>query len=260
MGNIFDLMFEISNEDRFSILLKLEEKPSNVTGLARELSLTTQETSRHLSRLGEVSLTRKDAEGMFTITSFGGLALRLLNGLKFVSKHEDYFATHHLGNLPEAFVYRMGELMDSTYMDDVMVMVHTIESILKEAEEYILNINMPYIASAFPLIRDAYERGVKGRFLHTKDLKIPPSMTDEREKVFDDDVAIQIRAAKVHEEKLIDDLDIILYMNEKEVGIIAFPLVTGRYDFAGFTSKDERTHRYCRELFEHHWQKGEPVK
>ena len=34
MGNIFDLMFEVSNEDRFSILLRLEEGALNVTGLA----------------------------------------------------------------------------------------------------------------------------------------------------------------------------------------------------------------------------------
>ena len=260
MGNIFDLMFEISNEDRFSILLKLEDGPMNVTGMARELGLTTQETSRHLSRLGEVSLTRKDAEGMFKITSFGGLALRLLNGLKFVSKHEDYFTTHHLGNLPEAYVYRIGELMDSTYLDDVMVMVHITENILREAEEYVLNINMPYIASVFPHIRDAYERGVKGRFLHTENLKLPPSMMDEREKFFDEDVAIKIMAEGVQEERLTDDVNLILYMNEREVGILAFPLLTGRYDFAGFTSKDERTHRYCRDLFEHYWQKAEQLR
>jgi predicted transcriptional regulator len=260
VGNIFDLMFEISNEDRFSILLRLEEGATNVTGLARELGLTTQETSRHLSRLGDVSLTRKDPEGMFTITSFGGLALRLLNGLKFVSKHEDYFATHHLGNLPEAFVSRMGELMDSTYLDDVMVMVHSTENILREAEDYVLNINMPYIASVFPHIRDAYERGVKGRFIHTEKLKLPPSMMDVREKAFDDEDAIKIRAAGIQEERLIDDVDLILYMNEREVGILAFPELTGRYDFAGFTSTDERTHRYCRELFEHHWQRAEPVR
>ena len=260
MGNIFDLMFEISNEDRFSILLRLEEGAMNVTGLARELGLTTQETSRHLSRLGDVSLTSKDAEGMFTVTSFGGLTLRLLHGLKFVSKHEDYFTTHNLGNLPNEFVSRMGELMDSTYMDDVMVMVHNTENILREAEEYVLNINMPFIASAFPFIRDAYERGVKGRFIHTEDLRLPPSMMDEREKSFDDETAIKIRAAGVQEERLIDELDLILYMNEREVGILAFPMLTGRYDFAGFTSTDKKTHSYCRELFEHYWEKAKPVK
>jgi len=171
VGNIFDLMFEISNEDRFGILLRLEEGAMNVTGLARELGLTTQETSRHLSRLVDVSLTSKDAEGMFTITSFGGLTLRLLHGLKFISKHEDYFTTHNLGNLPNEYVCRMGELMDSTYLDDVMVMVHNTENILKEAEEYVLNINMPFIASVFPFIKEAYERGVKGRFIHTDDLR-----------------------------------------------------------------------------------------
>ncbi len=72
MGNIFDLMFEVSNEDRFSILLRLEEGALNVTGLARELGLTTQETSRHLSRLGDVSLASKDAGGCSLSPPSGG--------------------------------------------------------------------------------------------------------------------------------------------------------------------------------------------
>jgi predicted transcriptional regulator len=197
---------------------------------------------------------------MFTVTSFGGLTLRLLNGLKFVSKHEDYFTTHNLGNLPNEFVCRMGELMDSVYLDDVMVMVHNTERILKEAEEYVMNINMPFIASAFPFIKEAYERGVKGRFLHTEGLKLPASMMDEREKFFDGETEVKIRAAGVQEERLIDEVDLILYMNEREVGILAFPMLTGRYDFAGFTSTDRKTHDYCRELFEHHWEKAKPVR
>jgi len=45
MENLCDLLFEVSNEDRLTILRKLSEESMNVTGLAKELGLTTQESS-----------------------------------------------------------------------------------------------------------------------------------------------------------------------------------------------------------------------
>lgn len=259
MEHLCDLLFEVSNEDRLGILRRLEKEAKNVTGLSRELGLTTQESSRHLSRLGDVGLTSKDAEGHHHLTSYGRLILKQLQGLEFTALHRDYFKSHSLAGLPSEFASRIGELGGSNYVDEVMVTVHNVENILQEAEEYVLNINMPYIASAFPLIREAYKRGVVGRFLHTKDLKIPPSMRDERERFLNDESIEKIRRAGVQEERLTDEVDLILYMSEKEVAIIAFPMLNGRFDFLGFSSGDERTHRYCRDVFQHCWEKGRPL-
>ena len=259
MGNLFDLMFELSNEDRFSIILCLKESPKNVTGLARELNLTTQETSRHLSRLDDVGLTRKDADGMFNITPFGHLTMRLTQGLEFVSDHQDYFSNRDLASFPQDLLCRLGELGKASYIDDVMVTVHNTERILREAEEYILNINMPYISSVFPLIREAYERGIVGKFVHTEDVKIPPVMYDDRDEVFNDELIRQFIKSGVYEERLIEESDMILYMNEKEVGILTFPTLGGRYDFQGFSSKAESTLRFCRDIFLHYCEQGNKV-
>ena len=252
-------MFELSNEDRFNIILFLKESPRNVTGLARELDLTTQETSRHLSRLNDVGLTRKDAEGMFNITAFGYLTIRLTKGLGFISEHQDYFSNRDLGSFPQDLLCRLEELGKARYVDDVMVTVHNTQRILREAEEYILNINMPYISSSFPLRREAYERGIVSKFLHTEDLKIPPVMHDDRDEVFNDEIISQYKKSEVYEERFIGKVDLILYMNEKEVGILTFPTIGGRYDFQGFNSRDETTLRYCREIFQHYWDQGKQV-
>ena len=165
MESLCDLLFEVSNEDRLRLLRELRDHEMNVTAIARAIEVTTQEVSRHLSRLTEVGLTEKDPDGPYRLTPFGMLTLTQIQGLEFTSKHRRYFKNHTVSNLPQRFLLRLGELQASEYLDDVMVVIHTIEKIIKEADDHLLDLNVPYIASAFPHIRDAFMRGVKGRFL-----------------------------------------------------------------------------------------------
>ena len=90
MESLCDLLFEVSNEDRLRILLQLEEGGINVTNLSRKLGISTQEVSRHISRLSEVGLTTKDPAGVHRMTSFGArvdgvapLSHRLDSGLPY---------------------------------------------------------------------------------------------------------------------------------------------------------------------------------
>ena len=102
MENLCDLLFELSNEDRLRILHQLNKEAMNVTTLSKALGLTTQESSRHVSRLGEVGLTQKDVDGFHHISPYGKLILKQLPGLAFTSQHRDYFTTHSLEHLPQS--------------------------------------------------------------------------------------------------------------------------------------------------------------
>lgn len=259
MESLCSLLFEVSNEDRLSILLQLKGGGMTVTGLSREIDLTTQEVSRHLSRLSETGLTEKSPEGLHGLTPYGELTLRQIRCLEFTSRHKNYFSDHTLARIPMEFVARLGELSGSIFLDDIMVVVHNVEKLLREAEEVILNINTPYIASTFPLIRGTFERGVEGRFIHGKDQAIPEAMMDDRNRVFDDDLVLQAKRSGVYKERLSEEADLVLYMSEKEVAILAFPLENGRYDFWGFTSSSDEARRWCRDLFQYYWEKAERI-
>ena len=50
MERLCDLYFEFSNEDRLSILRKLEDDGMNVTGMARELGITPLSDPIHTKR------------------------------------------------------------------------------------------------------------------------------------------------------------------------------------------------------------------
>jgi len=253
-------MFEISNEDRLRIVRELGVESLNITGLSRRLDITTQEVSRHVSRLSDVGLTERSPEGLYSLTPYGELILKQIEGLEFTSRYRDYFKDHSVADLPSELVSRLGDLSGGTFIDDVMVTVHRIEETIKNAEEYILNLNVPYIASAFPLIGDILERGVECRFLRTEDLAVPDVMIDDRERSIDEDLIQRTSATGQYIERLIDQAPVIMYMSEKEVAILTFSLTNGEFDFHGFTYADERMHRWCRDLFNHYWERSREIR
>jgi len=265
MESLCDLLFEVSNEDRLSILRLLLGEAMTITAISRELGITTQEASRHTSRLGEVGLTEKDPEGNHHLTPYGRLTLEQIRGVEFTASHKDYFRSRTMADLPASFVLSLGELAEGQYVDDVMVVVHNVEKLIREAEEYIWDVNVPYISSSFPYIsssfpyiKDAFERGVEGRFLHGEDLSLPAAMTDDRRRVFEEDFITKMRGAGLYKERLLD-IGLVLYMSEKEVALLSFPQREGRYDFYGFTTTDEAAHKWCGDLFMHYWETASPV-
>jgi len=258
MPDFYDLMFEVSNEERVRILRVIEKNRNSFSGIARELDITTQEVSRHFNRLMEAGLTTRDRDGYPSLTPFGSILLRQLEATRFTSDHRDYFVSHRGDWLPDMFLSRLGELSGLKFRDDVMVTISDIIRILQEADEYMFDINIPYVAAAFPHIRDAYDRGIPGKFLHGADLRIPEEMQEAREDSFNDEFVREIFRKGVYEERYLET-DVMLYMNEKEVAILCFPTLNNQYDFAGFTGDDPLAHGWCRDLFHHLWEKGRPI-
>jgi predicted transcriptional regulator len=68
------------------------------------------------------------------------------------------------------------------------------------------------------------------------------------------------RLSGLLEERLMEKTDLVLYMSEKGVAILALPLQGGSFDFHGFTSDDPRSHKWCSELFEYYWERAEPKR
>jgi predicted transcriptional regulator len=56
----------------------------------------------------------------------------------------------------------------------------------------------------------------------------------------------------------LENVDVFMAISEKEVAALAFPEVTGGFDYLGFTSRDEKTLKWCTELFQYYWGKAKP--
>ena len=247
MESLCDLLFEVSNEDRLRILKALLEEPMNLTALARSLDFSTQEASRHAARLSDVGLAAKDSNGLYALTPYGRLTLGQLKGIEYTSRHRDYFSTHTAESLPPEYGARLRELSGATLVEDVMVVVHAIEKMIREADEYIYRLTDRYLMMALPDLEMAVDRGVEFRLMRTRDFEFPPDWPGEGVILNEARLRgrFQIRAS--------DSALMFIAMSEKEVAALAFPNAEGRFDYLGFTASDVETHRWCRDLYLHYW-------
>ena len=117
MERLYDLHFELSNEDRLSILHLLKERPEKLTHISKEIQITNQQCIRHLNRLIEAGMVAKTIEGLYRLTPLGDISLKLNQGFSFIAKNRDYFLTHTLEKLPDQFVARarMYELLEKLF-------------------------------------------------------------------------------------------------------------------------------------------------
>ena len=256
MERFYDVLFELSNEDRHRILLRLDEEPSNLTNLARTLDLSFPETSRHVLRLSEVGLIQKDVKGLYRLSPYGEVVLKQLHELEFTSQHKDYFINHTLSELPIEFVKRLGDLQGSKYLDDTMRFFHRIENLIKEADEYVWFQIDEYPISALSSIVEAIGRGVRFRIIEPEERVTGPHLSLD---VSDDlpDLA-RTRHTPLAEHRTLEKSDVFLFLSDKG-GLLAFPAFDGRCDYRGFNITDERALKWCEDIFQHYWEKAEPM-
>lgn len=237
-----ELLFGMASRDRLTLLSEVSLKKQRLTALSRSISASVQECSRHLERLGESGLVAREPDGSYSITSLGKSALKMLPGLEFLLTHREYFTTHDPTYLPEPFVERLGELSKGEYSSHVSRTLELIKQIISEAREYVW-----LIADQPPIVGR-----VAGESFSSKD--IPVRLIGE---IVDRRLVSEIRSALGNSSVvLMKDVRVALAMNEGHAGI-CFPDLKGRPDFAsGFSGRDERFMRWCRDLFDHYWEQA----
>lgn len=131
------IFFELASEQRLSILFRLSKQSSKLAKLAKDLDVTMQEVHRNLNRLQDSGLIRKDANGQFSLTTFGTTILLQIPTMNFLSRNKEYFTDHYLGDIPMKFVHRIGALDNSEYIEGLVAVLERWKQIYNSAQEYI---------------------------------------------------------------------------------------------------------------------------
>ncbi len=71
MEALCNLLFELSNDDRLSILFELMKGPSKLSNLSKTLDFTPQATTRNVTRLVEIGLVRRNESSDYILTPYG---------------------------------------------------------------------------------------------------------------------------------------------------------------------------------------------
>ena len=254
MKRLCDLLFELSNEDRLRILIELKEKPIKLSQISKILDFTVQETSRNLTRLSDAKLIRRNSDSTFSLTSYGEEALRLLSGYDFLSNNSEYLMNHSISGLPPEFTERIGELVGCSFTNDVMTTFHFVQNMIENAEEYLLFITDQILTTIIPAETEAVKKGVEVRLLVPGNISLPPGS----EKVFarEEKMFEEARVMLRPQTKILDRVGVCLCMSEKEVAGVSFPTLDGRLDHLEFRGLDKDSHKWCKDLFEHYWEKA----
>lgn len=250
-GGFHDLLFELSNENRYGILLSLRDRAQRITDLTNEMGLNTTEVRRHVARLGEVGLIRRDLDGYYNLTHYGEMVLTTVQEFEFMERHREYFNSHSTRDIPEKLVKRIGDLRGSRFTGDVLDFIRQIESLIEEAEEYVWLIVDQFPLNFLGTINGAIERGVRFRLMEPWDL----IFRTEFDELKTDELQSLNRAihTPLVERSTYDHGKLYMYLSERSC-ILSFPTQEGEIDYKGFNSNDEASLEWCRDLFGLFWE------
>ena len=241
MNDAAGLLFELANTDRLTILGEIDKEPMRLSEVARKLSATVQETSRHLEWLSKSKLIEKDTSSAYRITSFGQLVLSLLPSFDLLQKRREFFLSHDLSSLTLGFIQRIGELSEHHYVDRLDYALAQAERIVKESEEYL------WLMS---------DQQVRQSYTHEHPERVSLRLILPAGIDLDAFQRIRQQAGSRLQIGFLNNVRVTIVLNEKTAAI-CFPSLDGRMDFTqGFAGEKPEFHGWCRDLYSFFWEKS----
>ena len=245
-----DLLFEMSNEIRYEILITLQRKEHRLTDLTKQFELTTTEIRRHISRLFEVNLIEKKVDGFYHLTSYGKMILIMLQEFDFTSKYTEYFASHVFSGVPSEYIKRIGDLRNSELVVDVLEFIRKTEKIIEEANEFVYIIVDQFPLNYLRALNTAIEKGLRLKIIESQN---PIFTADISELGLDDYNSLKkARLTPIIESKTIPHPSLYMFLTEKSC-IFSFPSTNGEIDYRGFLATEKDSIKWCEDLFEYFW-------
>ncbi|HEY9753589.1 MAG TPA: hypothetical protein V6C97_00355 [Oculatellaceae cyanobacterium] len=162
------------------------------------------------------------------------------SSIDFIYKHDDYFLTHDVSKIPLHFVNRLGELSQSTLVEDLISDLARWEALLTAAQEHIWVMTPRAMGHLTKISAVKLAEGVKIR-----------SIMNEENRPTKNSLPV----SKNVERRLIQEVPVILIITEKEASV---SFSASKADLsAGFASSffgsDPVFLRWANDLFLYYW-------
>jgi predicted transcriptional regulator len=248
------IFIELGNQKRIGMLFRLSKGRTKLSALSKELNTPLPEVHRNMSRLQNMQLVSRDAEGMFSLTPFGSAIIRQLPTFTFMSMHAEYFLLHSFGNLPERFIQNIGALEKTRLVNGVANVMEVFREIIESAQRYIHAIISQATADLTDLVLQMVaEKDVKLKFVMPEGGVVPRRMAEIKEKYQFN----KLLATKSIERKMVPRVNVQIIMNERQV-VVSFPDCRGEEEFGRiFYGEDENARSWCLEYFDHVWRNSD---
>lgn len=235
------LFFELASEDRLAILRKLCGSELKMQDIARALGLTATEASRQLQRMSQAKLIERGPVGTYTTSQLGRLFLTLSASIEFAYKHDDYFLTHDLTQIPLPFINRLGELSQGTLVADLITDLARWEALLMAAQDHIWVMTPRAMGHLTKVSAVKLSEGVKIRAILNEENR---------------EAKIDLPSSKNAERKLVPEVPLIMIISEKEASVsFSSKKADGIADFSSsFFGSDPTFLRWANDLFLFYWE------
>src|SRR5574338_621432 len=249
-------ILQIASEQRLKILLKLQEKNSNVTSMAKELDSTVAELFRNFERLTKSNLIYKDSTGNYNLTTFGKAVCNCIPSFVFLSSNKKYFNGHGFGDLPKNFIQSIGALESGQHQKGFVKIMQKWKEICENADEYIYDILSEEPLELIDTIETKGKQGVKINSIFSHSSIIPKG---RKEKVSKPGIR-KLIADGIIDRRMQSDTSVVVILNEKEACVM-FPTIEGDPDMSSmFHSTDPSFHQWCFDYFKHSWNNSQPFQ
>ena len=260
LENTEQTFIELASEQRLSILLRLTERDTKLSQLAKDLGVTMQEVHRNVNRLMEVGLIKKNSEGTFSLTTFGNTIIKQIPAYDFLSRNKEYFSDHNLGEIPMKFVHRIGALNNSEYVEGLVAVIERWKQLYNESSEYIYGmvpqIPLELIESVIPKIKND---GVKFNYILPQKAIVPKRRTELLSKSGYYDLLKMEK--KVVERRMVDKMHVAVVLNESQATVM-FPTVKDKVvadmNSMFYSRDDSLFHEWCLDYFRYCWYNSKP--
>ena len=246
-----DIFMELASDTRYEILKMLDGKPAHATKIANTLKLTKQDTHRNTARLTEIGLIKKDAEGFFLLTEFGKAISSQFPYFQFLNKHKEFFENRTLGNVPEKFIHRLGELENTQLVSSVAKVLARLRKMESSSKNQFKLMSTQGFSDEAKTIVDLIKKGVKMQILIGKNTVIPREILEDidLEKIMKRENFLQ---------RQIEKIEVALYITDESCAVM-FPNRKGEINMNDmFVGNDSKVREWCDDVFEHYWKFSKP--
>jgi predicted transcriptional regulator len=241
-----DLLFNIASGDRLKLLSEIASKRQRMSALSKTIDASAAEGSRHLKRLSDAGLVRRDSEGFYEVTPVGRTVLKLLPGIELLLEYQDYFRLHDLSFLPLKFVERIGELSKASRVSPLSAVLEHIKSVVSHGKDrvWLISDNLfpqwPGIGSSF-LSTDVPVRLVAQESMSRK------ALSEYKSRLPRSEIGV------------LKEVRIGMVISDSTAGV-CFPTEADGIDFtSGFGGSDPTFLTWCNDLFDYYWMGAKKI-
>jgi predicted transcriptional regulator len=245
-----DVFSVLSNEIRRNVIFYLFEEDMTTSQLSKKLNMTLQAMQKHLPKLIETGIIKKNTDGKMSLTEIGHTLANQIPSIEFLSENESYLKTHSLSSLPVQFLQRIGDL-EKFELVPKLKNNEKYADFLTEAEEYVKIISTQ---NRFNLDAATISKMSKKkiRISQISDEIAPIPKIWKRQKKLQKESLKQDDG--IFEKKASKNIPLMTCISEK-AACLAFLHENGSGDFDNVMwSKDQKFISWCSDFFDYTWR------